>query len=361
MSLPLTSLPRLLGGRGQGELAGPVVIGVAAGAVVGVGHAAQPRIRGGAGPRVLNVLGVATRACEEVRHGGGAVVGHDLARGRGHRRIRRRCLGSHALIHLRARVRIQVVEPSGNVGRDRVRPRRDRLGVERLSRPRRRHLGRDHAAHIVVEAHRVDGVDAARAIGAELERAAIRTQAGKAQRARTNRRQRRRERPDRLARRLVDDFQGPVRQRHDVVGQIRVQPLATDPSSPRERRRPAPQQDPNGLRRVRRAECGARVVVAEDLLIGPAVQRIAVGAVLTHPDPVAVPAPADVQRGRRITRGWGGRVGALGGVGMLGRGTRGQRRTGKGQRRRHRQAHCQSAHLEERTHNTAPRCGVSPC
>src|SRR4051794_21819025 len=47
------------------------------------------------------------------------------------------------------------------------------------------------------------------------------------------------------------------------------------------------------------AELGSAVVVAEDPAMAPAVQRVPVGAVLTHTDPVAVTAPADDERACR--------------------------------------------------------------
>ena len=64
--------------------------------VVGVRHAAQPRLRGGAGEGVLDALGHASRAGEEVGDRGLPGVRHDLARGRRHRRVRLRPFAAFA-------------------------------------------------------------------------------------------------------------------------------------------------------------------------------------------------------------------------------------------------------------------------
>ena len=94
--LALDQAADVLGGGGQAELTRPPVIGVAAGAVVGVVHAPQPGGGARPGPGVLDVLGVPAGAREEVGDDRRAVVGHDLARGGGDRGIGGRGLGRHA-------------------------------------------------------------------------------------------------------------------------------------------------------------------------------------------------------------------------------------------------------------------------
>ena len=159
-SLPLTSFPSRLPAPVTGELASPVVVGVTAGAVVRIVDAAQPRSGARPGPGVLDVLGVAARAGEEVGGGRRAVVGDDLAGGRGDRGVGGGRLRRHAAVHLRAGVGIQVVEGAGHVGGDRVRARGHGLRLQRLRRPGRGHLGRDHAPDVVVESDHVDRVHA---------------------------------------------------------------------------------------------------------------------------------------------------------------------------------------------------------
>ena len=72
---------------------------------VAVFDALQPRRRARARPGVLDALGVAAGAREEVRRDRVAVVGDDLAGGRRDRCVRARRFRRAAEVHLRARVR----------------------------------------------------------------------------------------------------------------------------------------------------------------------------------------------------------------------------------------------------------------
>ncbi len=167
---------------GQRQAVAPAVIGVVAGAVVGIAHPAQPRLGRRPRPDVLDVLGVAAGAGEEVGADRRAVIGDDLTAGRRHRGVAGRRLGAHAAVHLGASIGVEAEHRPVHVAGQAVGPRGHGLRLERLRRPARGHLGRDHPADVIVEPDRVDGHGAAGAVGAELERAAIRADPGQVQR-----------------------------------------------------------------------------------------------------------------------------------------------------------------------------------
>ena len=138
------------GGGGEAQRQRPAVQGPA---VIGVCHATQPRRRQRARERVLHVFSAPTRAGEEVADHGLAGIRDHLARRGRYRGVRLRRLRRHALVHLRARVGVDIEARPARMGRERVRAARHRLGLERGQRPARRHLGTDHAAYVCLERH----------------------------------------------------------------------------------------------------------------------------------------------------------------------------------------------------------------
>ena len=294
MKLPLTR-PRQLGARRvQRVVRAPVVIRVAGGAVVGVGHTAQPRFGCGAGPDVLDVLGVAARAGGEEGRGRHPVVLDDLPARRRDRRVALRGLGGHAPVHLRARVRIERVAVARHAGRDRVGARRHRLGLQGRRRPAGRHLGRDHPAHVVIETERVDGLHTAGAVGTELERTAVAAQARHEQRPRPGDPQRGGE-PAELVALGPDQDERAVGLGHHAIGEAGLQLLGARPGGPGEGGAAGAEQDPYGLGGVDVSQRGVTVVVVQDEAVILAVQRVAVGPVLAHADPVAKATAANEQ------------------------------------------------------------------
>src|SRR5204862_2586899 len=96
-------------------------------AVVWVAYGAQPRLGSCSRKDILDVLGHATRAREEVGRRGLAAVEHDLAGSGGNGRVRLRSFGRYAHVNLRARVRVDVELPPARVRGQRVGAARDRL------------------------------------------------------------------------------------------------------------------------------------------------------------------------------------------------------------------------------------------
>ena len=81
---------------------------------------------------------------------------HDLPGGRGDGGVGRGGFGGDPQVNLRARVGVDVEARPAGVGGERVGAARDRLGLQRRQRPARRHLGRDHAAHVALERDLLD-------------------------------------------------------------------------------------------------------------------------------------------------------------------------------------------------------------
>ena len=181
LSLPLTRPRELALGLGHRVAERPPAV-ARRDVVVRVLDRLEPRLGLAAGEAELDVLGAPAGGREEVGDDRLALVGDDLVRGRGDRGVGRRALGGDAAVDLRARVGVVVEAGAGLVRRDRVRARGDGLGLQRLGRPRRRALGGDDAADVVLEADGVDRVQAA-----ELRRGAARARRGTAPSARRRR------------------------------------------------------------------------------------------------------------------------------------------------------------------------------
>ena len=274
----------------------PVVVGRER--VVGIGHGDEVRRRLRA-PDVLDVRRPAARAREEERLGELALVEHDLARGAVDGVARGARLGGDPAVDLAARVRVDVeVTETLHVGQ-RIGAGHDRLRLERLGGPRVGHLPRHDAPQVLLEADRVHDADGLAA--GHLQRAAVVAVA--------ERERRRPGREDERSRQRLGgrgELQLQARPELLLAGRqlVRLAVRVLD----RERRargdddalRPGHEQHAHALHR-RGAEVGAGVVVGDDVGGGPAVQGIAVGAVLREPDAVAPAVAGDEERppGRR--------------------------------------------------------------
>ncbi len=192
--------------------------------------------------------------------------------------------------------------------RERVRPRRDRLRLERLLRPAEGHLVRDHALDVAVELYDVDHAHEA-VHRVELERSPERRPVQRQQPPRGGADDQGRAPADET----VGALEAEVRPDRDraLLELVRLPVRAAD----RERHRG---RDRDGgatlgdedLHRAqwRLPERRARVVVREDLVVRLPLERLAVGAPLAHADAVAPAASGhDEQRltggGRGLRRG----------------------------------------------------------
>ena len=214
-------------------------------------------------------------------------------------RLRRRVqragrLRTDAAVHLAAVVRVQVEAPAGMHRRQRVRARRDGLRLERGERPAVRHLVADDAAHVVLEVDGVDGgelpavavddEDAVVGAAVELDRRAVAVEGG------------RRREPV-----LMHDEPGT-----EAVGSGRDLPHASRRVADAEAggaaggRASLRRGEEDAHRHVRRrGDLRAWVVVGEDPLPRPVVERVAARAPLAHADAVAPAAPGDDDDGGR--------------------------------------------------------------
>ena len=240
----------------------------------------------------------------EERPGDGAVVPDDLAARRVDRGGRAGVLGGDAVVDLAPRVRVEVEDSARLARHDRVRTRRDRLCLERLRMPARRHLVRDDAVEVPLERDVVDRRDApAGRVEHHLPavRAPVQTQVrGAALEARRARERAEpavlRADPEPRPERVV-----PLRDRERPAARVRDLERARRPD--RDAGRAVGEQDPHladgGL-----AERRAPVVVAEDpVVLPPVARREALRAVLRHPDPVPPAVSVDEEHGRRRLRG----------------------------------------------------------
>ena len=86
---------------------------------------------------------------------------------------RRRRLAGDAAVDLRAHVGVDVEDAVGAAAAQRVGARHDGLGLERLGRPARRHLGGDDALQVGLEPELVDGEHGAPVVAVQAQRAAV--------------------------------------------------------------------------------------------------------------------------------------------------------------------------------------------
>ena len=270
--------------------------------VVGIGHGDE--IRHGLPPDVFRGRGPAARGREEVRLCGLSLVEHDLAGRRIHGGVRRRLLVLEPEVHLAARVRIEVECPGPARGQC-VRARDHGLCLQRLRMPRERHLRRDDAVQVLLEADHVDrpefSVD-----DVDLDRAAIEMLQLQRRRAGLEE-QGPRQRP---CGRLPVDLQlqrrcQGVASGGDVVHGAGGVAHAKVGGRPEGERRHSARQQHAYLGDGRGAELRAGEIVQDDLCVTDTFLRVAVGAVLAHADAVTPAVSRDHER--RRPRG-GGRL-----------------------------------------------------
>ena len=288
----------------------PVVVGRER--VVGVGHGDEVGNR--RPPGVGGGHRAAARRGEEERLRDTARVEHDLARRGLDGRARLRRLGGDAAVDLAARVRVEV-EAAGLEVRQRIRAGRDRLGLQRLGRPRVRHLGPDDALQVRLEPDDVDRLELGPG-GSDLDLAAIRAPELERRRARTE--EERAGQRLRLRGRVHLQLQVRVEGRAPGGDVVRLSGCVRDGEvrcgGDRELRLPLREQDTHATN-GRRADRRAGVVVGEDAAVAEPVLRVAVRAVLAHPDtvPPAVAAHSEERRGQAPGGDMGGCVDVRGG------------------------------------------------
>jgi len=294
----------------------PVVVGRER--VEGIVDRGEVRHRLDARQDLLGGCAASPRGRGEVRHDRLARIQHDLPGGRVDGRRRRDPLRREAPVDLAALVRVEVEGAGrGLARRHRVGARGDGLRLERLGSPGRRHLARDDAAQVVLERDDVH----------DRESPGLREHAQSAPVAPVahgvERRPGDRHRPA-VARAQRDGADPPAREHgarrveQREAGRVFAHRDGARPRD-RERRRPALVGRRQARRRARRRlrqllleqhahlrdaarpERRALVVVGEDLLVRPALQRVALRAVLAHAHAVAV-AVAGEREGRLSRR-----------------------------------------------------------
>ena len=271
--------------------------------VVGVLDALQIRLGRGTRKPVLDVLGPAARARREVGRDHVPPVLEHLALRPADGPVRPLGLAGEAAVDLAAGVVVDVERAAAPGGRERVAAGRERLCLQGVQRPGRRHLVGDHAGDVIVE------------------------------------------------RELVDDQQRPARTRRDEVAaelplaadlDLSARPLGDElPAAPGDPFAVAPFElhpraagdrpiGPAGLQVVSAGapgpaeldRVGGRADQHPDLLAGPhpgdlrmlevvgcdlpvvgSVLGVAVGTPLAHPDPMTVAVPGDHESLRRGRRG----------------------------------------------------------
>ena len=184
--------------------------------------------------------------------------------------------------------------------RERVRTRDHGLRGERLGRPTVRHLRGDDPPEVGLEADDVH--DLQRRAGLLHAHLTAVGAAAVGQRPRARREEQRRRQGLLLLRGEPELQAGPehLRPGRELVLHTRSvtddeRGARRDHDAPRARR-----QEYANLAQRRRAERRARVVVQHDLVVAPAVERIAVRAVLGEPDPVSPAVPGDKDHRERL-------------------------------------------------------------
>src|SRR3954453_19603329 len=212
------------------------------------------------------------------------------------RRARVRALGLHTAVDLIAGVTVEVELLARGHVRERVRTCGDGLRLQRLDRPRRRHLRRHDALQVRLETDRVDDLHDL-AVGRDAHPAAIGD-------VRDEQRLRGRERVGRDEVGMAGERE--LRVQHDAPGMEREpRPGRADdrPRRGRLERDLLPRGEEDAHRRdLRMAERGGGVVVGEDPVVRPAVLRVAVGAPLAQAEAVPPAVAADDDGGRRGAR-----------------------------------------------------------
>ena len=219
-----------------------------------------------------------------------------FARGRLDRGGRRGVLGPDAAVDLAADVGVEVEALAAEAVRQRIRAGRDSLRLQRLYGPGARHLLRDDAREVLLESEAVDHTQLLTG-DADLDLAPVGTVTVERERRAAGKEE---DRPDQLGRHAVDgDAQlGP---QDDVAGRERIG-LAQQVTNPERHRRahgharPGLGDEHAHARDGCWPELGAGVEVGEDLVVGPAVVRVAEGAVLAHADAVSPAAAAGDER-----------------------------------------------------------------
>ena len=156
---PLEEAPQQPSGHGEAELQLPFGGGPG---VVGVGTPISQGSRFGSREAVLDVLGHAAGAGEEVGDGGLSRVGDDLPGGGRDGGVGGGGFRGDAAIDLRAGVGVDVEAGATGVGGQGVGAAGDSLRLQRRGRPARGHLGSDDAADVALER---DALDLARRSG----------------------------------------------------------------------------------------------------------------------------------------------------------------------------------------------------
>ena len=234
-----------------------------------------------------------SRARGVVRRRHASVVGDDAVRRPAHGLVRARLLCLDPFVDLASLIRVQVERLPLDEVRERVRARRDSLCLQRLERPRMRHLVGDDALEVELER---DGVDRAQELplGSDLDPAPVLTSVERERRVLS--------RPHDDGRyRLDGPFRGDeleVRAEDERPRRNLVHDAGAVEHGERHRRRhrdglPALAEQDADVASRRASQLGARVVVREDLVVGVARIRHPVRPVLAHADPVPVASPGD--------------------------------------------------------------------
>ena len=279
--------------------------------VVRVGNAHEPRLRQRAHERELDVLGVPARGGEVVRDSRLAAVGDDLTSRVAHRGVAANALPGHAAVDLRAGVGVLVEVAVGLAGGERIGARGHCLDLQRLERPGARHLAGDHAAQVAVHVELVDRGHAT-TVHAHLDVTAVEPVAHAVEG--------RAHQPHRVLRVEADRRPEPRHTPSGRGGDDDPSAAALRDVDPARVERPAAHRGGPAHADVRidrleehahrlvgsRREAGALVVVGEDARILGVLERIAVGAVLAHPDAVAESGAADHVANGGVGRGWHG-------------------------------------------------------
>ncbi len=270
----------------------PVVVGRQR--VVGVVH--RDEVRDRVTGRLERRRRAAARSREEERVGDLPVVEDHLSLRRVDRVARRRELGVDPAVDLVACVAVEIEGAALREVRERVGAGCDRLRLQRLGRPVRRHLRRDDALQVRLETDRVDDLQVL-SVARDGDLPAIRLAVDDERLP-----------ADEAERRLQGEMPADreVRAQGEHAGverHLRARRIGDAPVDGRVQRRLLllGQEHAHGGE-LRGAERRPRVVVSEDPVVRPAVLRVAVRAPLAQPQPVPPAVAADDEHGRSGAR-----------------------------------------------------------